>query len=514
MKMDEENRKKLEKFWKKRMWLAIGTVGALGLAAWRVTAVQSRYDDLLVQESLDLPEKVYQELVAEVRKGIPILPEHPPGSDLSKYREKAATRCDSILALGFLGDARAVPELGKLLNDDMNRAKSCHNKFVFHQNSQENSAYVAAISALNQFDTPEAFAYFKASASKPPSPKLINIWRDFSHRTYEFSRMYPSDEQVIKYDTQPLSVFASSPKISNQNNTAIKLFREGALDSTKRRDIHVANQEKMQSDHTQQEREQAREELFKSYFGDVLALQTASLPPRLRDRINDKTLQEFVMKKLNKNIVIPPKPSEREDALLREMMKLANVRKEIIDAFKRDENRQKSGTTLFLLRYNLSRLIPGDYTLSNILFNVLVLDVEKGRTVDLDRFQVLPSVNSFSYNKDDIQRLTKLSSSSNLTIGRNAKIALEIINGKLVRGGESNSHALVAGISRHKSTDRPAESMTAQLIVPSLKSLNQSQRLNHQYEQREDVLVALEALADKGLIGDKDRKASNCSTGA
>ncbi len=175
MKMDDENRKKLERFWRRKLWLGLAAVGAIGLAAWRLAAVQGRYDDVLVQESRELPEKVYQELVAEVRKGVPIVPVR---EEIPKKYEHRGNRCDAISSLGALGEIRAVPELNKLLDNPINMVTSCkHDRLIGGP-----SVYTSAFIALGQVENSRSFDEVKTSFFRVPSDEVVNIWREFSER--------------------------------------------------------------------------------------------------------------------------------------------------------------------------------------------------------------------------------------------------------------------------------------------------------------------------------------------
>ena len=267
MKMDDENRKKLERFWRRKLWLGLAAVGAIGLAAWRVSAVQGRYDDVLVQESRELPEKVYQELVAEVRKGVPILPQHTSVSDLPSYH-RVRTRCDYILALGVLRDSRSIPELGTLLNDDINRVRSCRHQRVYHMNSQDMSAYGAVVSALGEFGESDAHNYLKKALSKLPSPEAISIWREFHKRGIAAEKDFYKNElsvenKINKYDIQMIPPFVNSPELDQKNKSVIQ-----SLTGKDPSYIQVENLRRiLDQEHIPKwQKEKVKEELFKLYY--------------------------------------------------------------------------------------------------------------------------------------------------------------------------------------------------------------------------------------------------------
>lgn len=391
MKMDEDDRKKLEKFWRRKLWLGLAAVGALGLAAWRVSAVQSRYDDVLIQESRELPEKVYQELVAEVRKGVPILPNHTPGTDLSKYSEKAL-RCDSILALGFLGDARAIPELGKILNDDLNRAISCKHYSVYHRNAQENSAYTSAVSALSQFKEAEAIGYLKASVSKPPSPKLLSIWRHFYSKeffiSYENRTMF-SNEQLIQYDAQPVPDAVNSRAIGIKNKSVIESLLKPPLSQTNLDKIRSRVQEN--SNPGMKQKESDIEELFKEYVRHIFSTQNYLFEQKL------KTLEEapkvFLERfqgefKYDSRRFISTLSTAQDPAVIpmnvtSELLKSSQIKAEILAVF---ENNKSSDKVLSTLRSNLAKLNQSfpmrSELFSDILFEILLIDINKSRLIN------------------------------------------------------------------------------------------------------------------------------------
>ena len=509
MKMDEDDRKKLETFWRRKLWLGLAAVGALVLAAWRVAAVQDRYDDVLVQESRELPEKVYQELVAEVRKGVPILPNHPPGTDFSKYNDgKPAIRCDSILALGFLRDSRAIPELRKLLNDDINRAKSCNHHYIYNFTSQEFSAYGSAVSALNQFKEKVSITSLKESILRVPSPQLITIWRDFQRREEEAAK------QNQNYDTQPI------PNLENKNI----------------------------SDQTM---DYAGEDSSSQYIRGLLRVQTAAFPIELRTELqnDDKDFQESILRELSEN--------EIQDIFDRgrirlDLMRVHNVRKEIVKVF---EDNKSSVTKLSNIRRNLKGL-NYDNSLSKILSDILMVDVRKGRKIspndftdknpsrgsysikelkDLLSARPIPGKKSLDYSTLNFRVLKYLLSSSDPAIRSSVEIALNRMVSISQEAGDKTLEKIrdlqnesiqtkqlaIDDIGYSIYRDSTIDSRIVPAILLSLKSLNEEsssiknwikgvsgrRNLSGRYLFRSDILDSLELIVDRGLIDNKSRKA-------
>jgi HEAT repeat protein len=221
MRMDDESRKKLERFWRRKLWLGLAAVGAIGLAAWRVAAVQDRYDDVLVQESRELPEKVYQELVAEVRKGVPIVPVREEVPKKYGYR---GNRCDAISSLGALGEIRAVPELKKLLDNPINMVTSCkHDRLIGGP-----SVYTSAFIALGQIENSRSFDEVKTSFFRVPSDEVVNIWREFSERDDKEIRRSPGFRKEEIPDSSfylPLPKFSDDPSQTQRNQQIIQSLK-------------------------------------------------------------------------------------------------------------------------------------------------------------------------------------------------------------------------------------------------------------------------------------------------
>jgi hypothetical protein len=173
MLMDEDNRKKLKQFWRKRLLFGLGTVGVLGLGVGTIALMRSSYDELQIVESRDVPERFYQQQIADVQR----LANLKPGSSGSN---SLRIDCQSIAALGHLKDPRAIPILGTLLQDDQNRNKECDGA-----GSPGNDVYTAAANALGKFQQKEATGYLNAAltsltqptadAAKSPIQKSNNV---------------------------------------------------------------------------------------------------------------------------------------------------------------------------------------------------------------------------------------------------------------------------------------------------------------------------------------------------
>jgi hypothetical protein len=294
--------------------------------------VQDRYDDVLVQESRELPEKVYQELVAEVRKGVPLLPDHTSGTSVqSEQSEVQPTRCNAILELGFLKDERAIPELGRLLDDDVNKAKSCYTHSISHINHQEFSAYLAAILSLSQFQDSDTFRHLKNLKSQDPSQKLLNIWRDFHRRELEKENLFPDMKTILSYDSQPIPDLEKFLETHAKNKKIIELLRDKS-DFTTRDKIREKSRVAFNESNLTR-KENIKEELLNIYVKDILALKNSWLPIKLRDRNNDPDLKDFAIKQLSKTIAFPPLTSPDEDFTTRHLLKLPGLRKKVLDIF-------------------------------------------------------------------------------------------------------------------------------------------------------------------------------------
>jgi hypothetical protein len=184
MKMDEENRKKLQRFWRKRLLLGLGLVGVLGLGAWRFVALQERYDELLIMESRDLAEGYYQAQVKTIRETmsqpLPPVPENPvQRNNFGQASTKPLPACKSIWRLGDFQDKRAIAELGKILNDDLAHARSCslaedERSFYFDNTG---TVYTVAVQTLGKFSDRVASNYLKAEIGKTPSKEVITLQR-------------------------------------------------------------------------------------------------------------------------------------------------------------------------------------------------------------------------------------------------------------------------------------------------------------------------------------------------
>jgi hypothetical protein len=194
MVLDKDSRKQLQQFWRKRFLLGLGIVGVAGLGLWRMTTLQAKYDALQIVESRDLPEQFYQQMVAAIRRANSQPPRRPSSQDSKEYANASA--CQAMEALGILQDARAIPELGTVLQTDLNRTKSCQmSRSFISDDSQSNSIYTNAAKALGEFPQAEATEYLKAAAAKPPTPEVLNLWEDFFYKLDRLPQQRAQDYQ-------------------------------------------------------------------------------------------------------------------------------------------------------------------------------------------------------------------------------------------------------------------------------------------------------------------------------
>jgi HEAT repeat protein len=182
MLMDEDNRKKLKQFWRKRLLFGLGTVGVLGLGVGTIALMRSTYDELQIVEGRGLPERFYQQQVAD----------------------------GNIEALGHLQDPRAIPVLGKLLQDDQNRS---------------NGVYTAAAKSLGKFQREDATIYLKATLTKlrQSENKSLQILQD------ELTLLEAIGESSKYDDSWRKSFFQSLPDMARQSSLSHELRLEKTL---------------------------------------------------------------------------------------------------------------------------------------------------------------------------------------------------------------------------------------------------------------------------------------------
>jgi HEAT repeat protein len=182
MLMDEDNRKKLKQFWRKRLLFGLGTVGVLGLGVGTIAPMRSTYDELQIVEGRGLPERFYQQQVAD----------------------------GNIEALGHLQDPRAIPVLGKLLQDDQNRS---------------NGVYTAAAKSLGKFQREDATIYLKATLTKlrQSENKSLQILQD------ELTLLEAIGESSKYDDSWRKSFFQSLPDMARQSSLSHELRLEKTL---------------------------------------------------------------------------------------------------------------------------------------------------------------------------------------------------------------------------------------------------------------------------------------------
>jgi PBS lyase HEAT-like repeat len=180
MTMDNDNRKKLKQFWQKRLLLGLGTMGFLGLGAGTIGLIQSTYDELQIVEGRDVPERFYQQQVAQVqtlidRQPTMIVPQDKQQGVQGLFNSFSGQRspCFAINALGQLKDPRAIPLLGKLLQDSQTRIQTCDG-----QSPSNDAIHMGVVRALGQFRREDATAYLKAALIKPPEPEILALWKE------------------------------------------------------------------------------------------------------------------------------------------------------------------------------------------------------------------------------------------------------------------------------------------------------------------------------------------------
>ncbi|MBD2328110.1 HEAT repeat domain-containing protein [Alkalinema sp. FACHB-956] len=259
MQIDDESRKQLAKFWRRKLWLGIAVIGTLGIAAWRISSVQARYDDVLVQESRNLPDKVYQELIQEIRQGIPNQPIFWETDDFKKNQT-----CSSINLLGSLGDRRAIPELKKLMEDEMNHVRNCGGNIL------DKSIYLAAALALSNFEDENTFSYLKQSLASLPSSRILNLQREF-HRRERLILKQPTfnwnDKQNVALLKSPFPRFLEPSEHDTINQKIIRSLQfPGVVDENRAQKYQQLESKAL----TKQQKEQLVEELFISNFVQLL----------------------------------------------------------------------------------------------------------------------------------------------------------------------------------------------------------------------------------------------------
>jgi HEAT repeat protein len=261
MTMDTESRKKLKQFWRKRLWFGLGTVGVLGLGVGTIGLMRSTYDELQFVEGRALPEQFYQQQIKSVQafSDLKLTPlDHR--KELPKQPFQEAPACQAIQTLGALKDPRAIPTLGKLLQDGQSRVKPCYGgSFYAKSEAQVNVAYTAAASALGNFQREDAAAYLKTALTTSPSPEVIKLWDNFAHWTY-------TDE------------FEPPHYLSDMPESQIKAYRDKVTGVQKRRILEALGDSSKHDDDWQNVILQAlpglnRQEFSNGYsLGETLAL--------------------------------------------------------------------------------------------------------------------------------------------------------------------------------------------------------------------------------------------------
>jgi hypothetical protein len=185
MTMDTDSRKKLKRFWQKRLLFGLGTVGFLGLGVGTIGLMRSTYDELQIIEGRDVPERFYQEQIAQAQTLIDrqpkLLQTTRPEYEIVQVRglfssyTKPVSPCVSIKVLGQLKDPNAIPLLGKLLQDSQTRAQSCDGNFLAND-----AIHMDAAHALGQFQRDDALAYLKTALITVPKPAISALWKQNS----------------------------------------------------------------------------------------------------------------------------------------------------------------------------------------------------------------------------------------------------------------------------------------------------------------------------------------------
>jgi hypothetical protein len=148
MAMDDDSRKKLQQFWRKRILMGLGMLGAVGLGVGTIEAIRSTQEKLQFSEGRALPEQFYQQQITALSKG-------------------KASICRAVTVLGVLEDERAIPALEKVLKDDRNKNYICDDAVL------PISLYHSTLIQLGKFQQPEATAHLKAAIAQSPTPELI-----------------------------------------------------------------------------------------------------------------------------------------------------------------------------------------------------------------------------------------------------------------------------------------------------------------------------------------------------
>jgi hypothetical protein len=219
MRMDQENRKKLETFWRRKLWLSLAAIGALGLAAWQVAVMQSNYDEVLVQESRELPEKVYQELVAEVQTDLPTVAASRMTERPDDEQSKRLRYCSAIAALGELGSQNVLSKLQTILKKDVNSISTCGMGFPY------TSVETVAIIASGKIDDEQSLDILQAAFYQLPSLEMISeLRRMLIANGPQYGELAGDYEQMIQ--GRPA---LEQLKASSRNLQLLKIWMRGGI---------------------------------------------------------------------------------------------------------------------------------------------------------------------------------------------------------------------------------------------------------------------------------------------
>ena len=475
MKMDEDDRKKLETFWRRKLWLGLAAVGAIGLAAWRVAAVQDRYDDVLVQESRELPEKVYQELLAEVRKGVPIVPVISPGTDTTAPTYGRKSRCDAIEALGFLEDSRAISELKKILNDGLSRARSCSHRIVF-RDEQVNSAYTAASISLGKFNELEAREFFRDRLSALPPTEVISVWRQLHDRELGLSTLIrgfaKTNEDYFQAYTKPLTDF----QFLEKDRVIQRMIpQEKSVQMSLQKKIQLDFESFGNPNSSAAQKDSAKEELFKNYSASIFYGQFSQMLRGLNanDITDDQYSQDLVLRIFTTSGYEQTVSKE----VLNKILSYPKNRLKILSLFVRDYEDESSNQFLSSIRQSLVSLVGG----KELLLEITLIDIRKGRfsTPNLELIpgvsKITPKVIQYLSHSNPKIRSSAASALGSIKNPGNIPILIKALNdkGHTVR----NSAAVALGQIKDDRASSALEQAFKMLNRPALSGFRKTEKL-------------------------------------